>query len=75
MKILLRTAQVLPRLSLMKPFSPQAVPQEFLTSHETPSYPKAKTAWLVPPAAQLLKTPPVYLDQLVASTETVTGLS
>jgi hypothetical protein len=58
----------------MNPFSPHPVPHEFLT-FQTPvaSVPTNKTAWLML-APQLLKTPDLYGDQLVASTVIESGL-
>jgi hypothetical protein len=58
----------------MNPASPHDVPHEFLT-FQTPaaSVPTKRTPWLTL-AAQLLKTPDLYDDQLVASTVIESGL-
>jgi len=57
----------------MYPLSPHEVPQEFLTFHESDATPTKRTPWLRE-VLQLLKTPDLYGDQLVASTATEIGL-
>jgi len=59
----------------MYPYSPQLPPQEFLIiQFPDPSYPTNNTPWskVFP---QLLKTPPLYADQVWASTPTDIGYS
>ena len=70
---MLQTPQVFPLASLMKPFSPQEVPHEFLIHQYWSVIPTRVTPWLSL-VAQLLNTPVLYLDQLVASTATETTL-
>lgn len=70
---MLQTPQVFPLASLMYPFSPQVVPHEFLMVQLLSETPVKVTPWLSL-VAQLLKTPELYLDQLVASTATETTL-
>ena len=64
---------VFPLATLMYPFYPHDGPQEFLTIQASAVTPTNKTPWsrLV---LQLLKTPLLYGDQLLASTATETGL-
>ena len=69
----LQIPQVFPVASLMYPFSPHLLLQEFLIHQLFSLTPTNKTPWLSL-VAQLLKTPDEYLDQLVASTATETGL-
>ncbi len=71
---MLQTPQVFPLASLTKPFSPQVVPHEFLILQYWSVTPTKVTPWLSL-VAQLLKTPLLYLDQLVASTATETTLA
>jgi hypothetical protein len=69
---ILQIPQVSPGANLIKPDSPQDVPQEFLTHQFPPLIPTKVTPWFKP-VAQLLKTPLLYRDQLEASTATETG--
>jgi hypothetical protein len=69
----LQTPQVFPVASLMNPLSPHDPPHEFLILHEPATVPTKRTPWLRD-VLQLLKTPLLYGDQLVASTATETGL-
>jgi hypothetical protein len=48
--------QVLPRASLIYPFSPQAIPHEFFALQKSVSIAVSSTMWLSP-VAQLLKIP------------------
>lgn len=57
----------------MKPFYPQDVLHEFLIFQNESVAPTKRTSWLRF-ALQLLNTPLLYGDQLVASTETPIGL-
>lgn len=61
-----------PLASLMNPYSPHPVPQEFLMSQYYEVYPTARTPWFNP-VLQLEKTPDLYDDQFEASTATETG--
>ena len=70
---MLQTPQVFPVDNLMKPFSPQDAPHEFLIHQFPPETPTKVTPWLSL-VEQLLNTPLEYLDQLVASTATETTL-
>lgn len=70
---MLQIPQVFPAATLINPFYPQLVPHEFLTTQFPPLTPTKVTPWLRE-VAQLLKTPLLYLDQLVASTATETTL-
>ncbi len=68
---ILQTPQVFPPLRVMYPASPHEAPQEFLIT-QFPSFdPVRVTPWLRL-VLQLLKTPVLYGDQLVASTATET---
>jgi hypothetical protein len=58
----------------MNPDSPHDVPHEFLILQFPPTTPTNVTPWLSC-LAQLLKTPDLYDDQLVASTATEMGLA
>lgn len=69
----MQTPQVFPEASLMYPDSPHDDPHEFLIFQLLLEIPTRRTAWLML-AAQLLKTPELYLLQLVASTVTEIGL-
>lgn len=71
---MLQTPQVFPLASLMNPLSPQVVPHEFLILQYSSVIPTKRTPWLSL-VAQLLKTPFLYPDQLVASTATEMGLA
>jgi hypothetical protein len=64
---------VFPLVSLMNPLYPHEVPQEFLTHQYWSETPTKRTPWLRE-VLQLLKTPDLYGDQLLASTATETGL-
>ena len=57
----------------MNPFSPHDAAHEFLIHQALSFTPTNVTPWLSL-VEQLLKTPLEYLDQLVASTATETGL-
>jgi hypothetical protein len=69
----LQIPQVFPLASLINPDYPHDVPQEFLTCQYWSLIPINKTPWLRE-VLQLLKTPLLYVDQLVASTATEIGL-
>jgi len=71
---MLQTPHVFPDASLINPDSPQLLDHEFFIHHAPPLTPTKVTPWLslVP---QLLKTPLLYEDQLVASTATEVGLA
>jgi len=59
----------------MYPYSPHPEPQEFLIiQFPDPSYPTNNTPWSND-FPQLLKTPPLYADQVAASTPTAIGYS
>jgi len=63
---------VFPGANLMKPCSPQVVPQEFLIFQAESEAPTKRTAWLIPDPHPL-KTPLLYDDQFEASTVTEMG--
>ena len=67
-----QTLQVFPLAILINPLSPHPFPQEFLIFHESPEDPTRRTPWLIA-VPQLLKIPPLYRDQTLASTATETG--
>lgn len=69
----LQIPQVFPLASLMNPDSPHPLPHEFLIFQYWSVTPTKRTPWLSL-VAQLLKTPDLYGDQLVASTATEIGL-
>ncbi len=70
---MLQIPQVFPLANLMNPLSPQDGPHEFLMVQTESLIPTKVTPWLslVP---QLVNTPELYCDQLLASTATDTTL-